>query len=89
MNVLKEKYQNEVAPVLMKELGMSNRNEVPRITKIAVNIGLGEALDNPKSILTAIFVIREQLPGNNQSLPKLLKVLLLSSFVKVVKLVQK
>ncbi|NTW42834.1 MAG: 50S ribosomal protein L5 [Anaerolineaceae bacterium] len=54
MNYLKEKYQNEVVPVLMKELGIENINAVPRITKIAVNIGLGEALDNPKALDAAV-----------------------------------
>ncbi len=54
MNYLKEKYQNEVVPVLMKELGIDNINAVPRITKVAVNIGLGEALDNPKSLDAAV-----------------------------------
>ncbi|PKO11682.1 MAG: 50S ribosomal protein L5 [Chloroflexi bacterium HGW-Chloroflexi-10] len=54
MNKLKEKYQNEVVPVLMKELGFQNINEVPRITKVAVNIGLGEALDNPKALDAAV-----------------------------------
>jgi large subunit ribosomal protein L5 len=54
MNYLKEKYQNEVVPVLMKELGIENINAVPRITKVAVNIGLGEALDNPKALDAAV-----------------------------------
>jgi large subunit ribosomal protein L5 len=58
MNALRERYQNEVAPVLMKELGLSNRNELPRISKIAVNIGLGEALDNPKSLDAAVNDLR-------------------------------
>ncbi|MHB8135789.1 MAG: 50S ribosomal protein L5 [Anaerolineaceae bacterium] len=54
MNHLKEKYQNEVVPVLTKELGIENANAVPRITKVAVNIGLGEALDNPKALDAAV-----------------------------------
>ena len=54
MNYLREKYQNEVVPVLMKELGIENKNAVPRITKVAVNIGLGEALDNPKALDAAV-----------------------------------
>ncbi|MCA1806615.1 MAG: 50S ribosomal protein L5 [Actinobacteria bacterium] len=58
MNVLREKYLNEVVPVLMKELGLTNRNELPRITKIAVNIGLGEALDNPKALDAAVNDLR-------------------------------
>jgi large subunit ribosomal protein L5 len=54
MNHLREKYQNVVVPVLIKELGIENTNAVPRITKVAVNIGLGEALDNPKSLDAAV-----------------------------------
>lgn len=54
MNVLKEKYQNEVVPVLMKELGFTNIHQAPTITKISVNIGLGEALDNAKAIDSAV-----------------------------------
>ncbi len=53
MNVLKERYQNEVVPALMKELNLTNVMEVPRINKVVVNIGLGEALDNPKSLEAA------------------------------------
>jgi len=54
MNVLREKYQNEIVPVLMKELDLDNINQVPRITKMVVNIGLGEALDNPKALDAAV-----------------------------------
>uniref|UniRef100_UPI002ADD8055 large ribosomal subunit protein uL5 n=1 Tax=Bellilinea sp. TaxID=2838785 RepID=UPI002ADD8055 len=53
MNILKEKYQNEVVPALMKELDLHNVMQVPRITKVVVNIGLGEALDNPKALEAA------------------------------------
>jgi large subunit ribosomal protein L5 len=53
MNVLKERYQKEVVPALMKELSLSNVMQVPRINKVVVNIGLGEALDNPKSLEAA------------------------------------
>jgi large subunit ribosomal protein L5 len=58
MNVLKEKYQNEVGPVLMKEFGFQNLNELPRISKVAVNIGMGEALDTPKSMDAAVSDLR-------------------------------
>ncbi len=46
MNRLQEQYNNEIAPALFKELGLSNVMQIPRITKIVVNIGVGEALDN-------------------------------------------
>ena len=54
MNALREKYKNEVVPVLMKELGLKNPNELPRISKVAVKIGMGEALHNPKALDTAV-----------------------------------
>lgn len=47
---LKEQYQTEVANSLMNEFGYNNVMEVPRVTKIVVNVGLGEALDNAKAI---------------------------------------
>lgn len=53
MNVLKEKYKNEVAPALMKEFGLTNVMQVPTLKKIVVNIGMGEALDNPKALEAA------------------------------------
>ncbi len=45
---LKAKYLEEVVPKLRKELGYSNPMRVPRMTKIVVNIGLGEAVANAK-----------------------------------------
>ena len=51
---LEEKYKNEVVPALVKMFGYKNVMQVPRITKIVVNIGLGEALDNPKAIDHAV-----------------------------------
>jgi large subunit ribosomal protein L5 len=47
---LKEIYQKEVVPRMMEEFGYSNRMQVPRLHKIVVNMGLGEALQNPKII---------------------------------------
>lgn len=51
---LKERYQNEVAPALMKSLNLSNVMELPRVQKVVVNIGMGEALDNAKSLDAAV-----------------------------------
>ncbi|MFL7840127.1 MAG: 50S ribosomal protein L5 [Candidatus Promineifilaceae bacterium] len=45
-----EKYKNEVQPTMMKEFGYSSVMQIPRITKVVVNVGLGEALDNAKAI---------------------------------------
>jgi large subunit ribosomal protein L5 len=54
MNRLQEQYKNEIAPALFKELGLQNVMQTPKITKIVVNIGVGEALDNPKAIEAAV-----------------------------------
>ena len=52
--VLKERYKNEVAPVLFKNFKLDNVNQVPRITKVVVNIGVGEALENAKALDAAV-----------------------------------
>ena len=54
MNRMHEKYNNEVVPALRKAFDLKNIMEVPRITKIVVNIGMGEALDNPKALESAV-----------------------------------
>jgi large subunit ribosomal protein L5 len=48
MSRLKERYEKEVAPALKKEFGYSNVMAVPKIEKIVVNMGLGEATQNAK-----------------------------------------
>jgi large subunit ribosomal protein L5 len=45
---LKEKYQKEIRPALQKELGLTNLMAVPRLEKIVLNMGLGEATQNVK-----------------------------------------
>jgi large subunit ribosomal protein L5 len=45
---LKEKYQQEIRPALQKELGLNNLMAVPRLEKIVLNMGLGEATQNVK-----------------------------------------
>ncbi|MCL4267553.1 MAG: 50S ribosomal protein L5 [Anaerolineae bacterium] len=47
---LKEQYQNDVVPALMDEFSYKSVMQVPRISKVVVNVGLGEALDNAKAI---------------------------------------
>jgi large subunit ribosomal protein L5 len=54
MNIMKERYQKEISPALMKQLGLTNVMEIPRVKKVVVNIGLGEALDNPKALDAAV-----------------------------------
>jgi large subunit ribosomal protein L5 len=53
-NWLKERYTEEISPALMKSLGLDNVMQVPRVTKAVVNIGMGEAMDNPKSLDAAV-----------------------------------
>jgi large subunit ribosomal protein L5 len=50
---LQEFYQKEIVPRLMKEGGYKNPMEVPRITKIVVNMGVGEAITNAKALESA------------------------------------
>src|SRR5690606_5995507 len=62
---MKERYLNEVAPALLKEFGYDNSMQVSSLSKIAVNIGLGEALENAnalESAMTDIAAITGQRP---------------------------
>ena len=54
MNRMQEQYQKEVAPALFKEFDFKNVMQVPRVEKIVVNIGLGEAMADPKALDAAI-----------------------------------
>ena len=54
MNKMQEKYNQEVIPALRKAFDLKNIMQVPRITKVVVNIGMGEAMDNPKAMESAI-----------------------------------
>jgi large subunit ribosomal protein L5 len=54
MNRLKERYQTEIVPTLFKQLDMTNVMQVPTVKKVVVNIGLGEAMDNPKALEAAV-----------------------------------
>ncbi len=51
---LKQKYQDEVVPAMMKEFSYKNAMQVPRLEKITLNIGLGEATQNIKALDTAV-----------------------------------
>ncbi len=51
---LKDKYNNEVVPALLKKFGYKNVNEVPKIEKIVLNMGLGDIKDNSKSFNIAV-----------------------------------
>lgn len=51
---LKEKYQKEIVPAAMKELGLTNPFQVPRLEKIVVNMGVGEAAQDLKVLDSAM-----------------------------------
>ena len=54
MEILKEQYEKEVIPALMKKFNYKSIMEVPRLDKIVINIGLGDTKDNPKMLENAI-----------------------------------
>jgi large subunit ribosomal protein L5 len=54
MATLKQKYKSEIIPQLKQELGLDNVMEVPRITKITLNMGVGEALGDKKVLENAV-----------------------------------
>ncbi|MBF8376873.1 50S ribosomal protein L5 [Alicyclobacillus mali] len=55
---LLEKYRNQVVPALMKQFEYKNAMQVPRLEKIVINMGLGEATQNPKVIDAAVEDLR-------------------------------
>ena len=54
MTTLKERYRTEIAPKLKDELGLTNVMEVPRVTKITLNMGVGEAVGDKKVLENAL-----------------------------------
>jgi large subunit ribosomal protein L5 len=50
---LKEKYLQEIVPALMDEFGYTNVMQAPRLERVVINIGLGEAIQNPKALESA------------------------------------
>ncbi|HLM55784.1 MAG TPA: 50S ribosomal protein L5 [Pyrinomonadaceae bacterium] len=55
---LKERYQREIAPALAKEFGIENPMAIPRVEKVVINMGLGEAIANAKIVDTAADELR-------------------------------
>lgn len=51
---LKDKYLNEVVPALQQKFNYKNVMEIPKIEKVVINIGLGEAVQNPKALDAAL-----------------------------------
>lgn len=54
MNRLKEKYQNEIADAMQKKFGYKNVMQIPKLDKIVINMGVGEAKDNAKALEGAL-----------------------------------
>ncbi len=54
METLKEQYEKEVKPALMKKFGYKSVMQIPKLDKIIINIGLGDVKDNPKSLENAM-----------------------------------
>jgi large subunit ribosomal protein L5 len=50
MKTLKQRYEDEIVPALMKELGHDNIHQVPKLVKVVINIGLGESTQNSKAL---------------------------------------
>ena len=81
MEILKEQYQKEVVPALMKKFNYKSVMEVPKLEKIVINVGLGDMKDNPKALdntINDLKIITGQTPIQKQR-----KLLLLSKLEKV------
>ena len=62
MEILKEQYEKEIVPALMKNFNYKSVMEVPKLDKIVINIGLGDVKENPKDLENAIKDL-EQITG--------------------------
>ena len=62
MEILKEQYEKEIVPALMKKFNYKSVMEVPKLDKIVINIGLGDVKENPKDLENAIRDL-EQITG--------------------------
>ena len=54
MEILREQYEKEVIPALMKKFNYKSVMQVPKLEKIVINIGLGDVKENPKSLDNAV-----------------------------------
>ncbi|HJM82182.1 MAG TPA: 50S ribosomal protein L5 [Nitrospinota bacterium] len=59
MPTLEDKYTKDLIPALTKEFGYKNKMEAPRLEKISLNVGLGEAIQNSKLIEDAIYTLKQ------------------------------
>ncbi len=51
---MRERYKSEVVPALIKRFGYKNNMQVPKIEKVVVNMGVGDAIQNPKALENAV-----------------------------------
>ena len=63
---LKEQYQNEIVDALMKKFGYKNVMQVPKLDKIVINMGVGEAKENAKVLDSAVRDLKEPYIGSTQ-----------------------
>ena len=54
MSRLKDLYKDEIADAMQKKFGYKNVNQIPKIDKIVINMGLGDCKDNPKALESAV-----------------------------------
>ena len=69
MATLKDRYRSEIAPKLKEELGLTNVMEVPRVTKITLNMGVGEAVGDKKVLENAVADM-QKIAGQNPVVTK-------------------
>ena len=59
MEILREQYEKEVVPAMMKKFNYTSVMEVPKLDKIVINIGLGDTKENPKSLENAVIELAQ------------------------------
>ena len=69
MSRLKDQYNAEIVPALTKKFGYENVMQVPKLDKIVINMGVGEAKENPKALESAVADL-EQITGQKAVLTK-------------------
>ncbi|MBA4701016.1 50S ribosomal protein L5 [Faecalicatena contorta] len=69
MNRLKEQYQNEIVSAMVKKFGYKNIMEVPKLDKVVINMGVGEAKENAKILESAVADL-EKISGQKAVLTK-------------------
>ena len=83
MSRLKEQYQNEIVDAMIKKFGYKNIMEVPKLDKVVINMGVGEAKDNAK-LLDAAIADMEKITGQNKLPGTSLQWFLLKTFELII-----